>query len=300
MRKLIVVIGWLLFLGCEERPEGVMSPDKMVDFMVDMHLAESTINNDVRKFREKESKLQLYNDVFKKHNVTKAEMDSSLNYYLSEANDYKKIYNRVLERLEQMHLDAEAGKFQDTREFLFADLGGDLQKADYTERDSVVAEIWRMPRSFSLLEKGDKSTVEFSFLSDSTNKFNFLVLKGNFKLYLNDCSDNPETVLRVTYSDGTSDEVSVPLVKDAAEHPIRLRLVVNSSKSVLRIEGELVGHDKCLSSKSVEITDVRLYKMKGYKSEVIEINENTDSIPNDSVNETHELDSFPFNPFQKR
>ncbi len=300
MRNIAVLLGLILLLGCTKRPEGVMAPDKMVEFMVDMHLAESAISMDVARFREKTTKLELYNDVFLKHGVSKADMDSSLNYYLLHADEYKEIYTRVLERLDEMHLEAEAGKFQDTREFLFADLGGELQNTDYNERDSVVTEIWRMPRNFSLLEKGDKSTVDFSFLNDTANAFDFLVLKGDFKLYLNDCSDNPETVLRVNYTDETSDEVTFSLVKDASVHAIRLRLAVNPAKTVSRIEGELVGHEKCLSSKSVEIYNIRLYKMKGYQSAIEETPAVVDSVVQDTLPVIQELDSLPFNPFQRR
>lgn len=270
MRKLLFLFFGLLLISCNEKPLGVLEPDKMVDLMVDMHLAEGLMHINPKSYKTKKQKLEVYYDVFQKHDITKADMDSSLNYYLADASQYKEIYNEVIAQLETMHLEAESGKFQDTREFVFDLLEDGIQSIDFAEKDSVVSEIWRMPRSFSLLEKGEKNTVEFTFINDTINQFAFLVLKAQFKLYLNDCSQNPAATLRVIYSDETTDEVSIPLVKDASLHAVRLRLPVDSTKIVLRVEGALVGHDKCLSSKSVEISKVRLYKMISPRSNPIE------------------------------
>lgn len=262
MRKLLFLFVGLLLLSCNKKPSGVLEPDKMVELMVDMHLAEGVIHINPKQFKNKQEKLEIYYDVFQRHGITKAEMDSSLNYYLAYADEYREIYDEVIARLETMHVEAESGKFQDTREFLFGMIEEGIRILDSEEKDSVISEIWRMPRKFSLLEKGDKNTVEFTFINDTTNQFTFLVLKGEFKLYLNDCSQNPQTILKVIYNDETSDEVTTPLIKDASLHPVRLRLPIDTAKSVVRIEGALIGHDKCLSSKSVEISNVRLYKMR--------------------------------------
>lgn len=270
MRKLLFFIVPLLLLSCDEKPQGVLEPDKMVDLMVDMHLAEAVLHISPKQFSTKKDRLGVYYEVFQKHNITKAEMDSSLNYYMANAEEYRKIYDEVITRLQSIRVEAESGKFQDTREFVFDVLEEGIQILDSEERDSVVSEIWRMPRSFSLLEKGDKNTVEYTFLNDTSNQFTFLVLKGEFKLYLNDCSQSPVTRLKVLYDDETSEEVSTPLIKDAVLHPVRLRLPVDTAKNILRIEGALVGHDKCLSSKSVEISNVRLYKMKNPQKNTIE------------------------------
>ena len=81
-------------LSCEVRmPDYVISPQKMETFLYDYHLIQSMTNQySSDDYREK----LYYSYVFKKHNIEKAQFDSSMQWY----NRYPKHLRRIYESLE--------------------------------------------------------------------------------------------------------------------------------------------------------------------------------------------------------
>lgn len=255
------MVSIILLISCTGNSY-VIPEDEMVDIMVDMHLAEAMVYLDSKTFNDREDKLEAYNSVFEKYDITKERLDSSIRYYMENAPVYLSIYGKVVERLNRMKDEVTIGEYQIKKELLFSDLDEDIRSMDANEEDSVVTELWRMSRKFVLPEQGQKTTIEFGFENDTANKFDFLVLKAKILLQFNDCSENPITELKVRYSDGSQSKTSIPLLKNSTLANIRLRLPVDSNKVVTNIFGALIAHDKCLTQKEGSVSDVRLYKMK--------------------------------------
>lgn len=70
-----------------------------MDVFVDYTLIESTINLNIKGANDQNFD-SLYNfNVFKKHNVSKAQYDSTLKYYSAKPEEFKEIMERVLERM---------------------------------------------------------------------------------------------------------------------------------------------------------------------------------------------------------
>lgn len=92
----------LLFLAlafsCQpERKNGILSEKEMEDVMVDYHLAQGMAMSMDEKVEE--NRYLFIQAVFRKHNITEAEFDSSLVYYTRHSETFQEIYKRVVERV---------------------------------------------------------------------------------------------------------------------------------------------------------------------------------------------------------
>lgn len=82
-------VSLIIFSACKK--DNVLSRDKMVEVLRDIQLAEAISSTRYDDFRLKEQKEALINGVLEKHNITRAQLDSSLVWY----SDNVDIYNRV-------------------------------------------------------------------------------------------------------------------------------------------------------------------------------------------------------------
>ena len=94
----IIISILILFSSCGRRPGYVISPDKMTDVLYDIRLAQSIFNDDPQ-FRSDDMKDALVAGVLKKHNITQAELDTSLLWYSDNIQYYAAINDTVAARL---------------------------------------------------------------------------------------------------------------------------------------------------------------------------------------------------------
>ena len=89
----------VLLVACRNRrPSEVLAPEKLEAVLYDYHLVQAIINDMPANERYKKD---LYFDyIYDKHNVTKAEIDSSLVYYARYPQDLSDIYARLSARIE--------------------------------------------------------------------------------------------------------------------------------------------------------------------------------------------------------
>ncbi len=262
MARLLGFFGLILVLqvSCKKNTY-VLKEDEMVVILTEIHLTEAILYQNVGRNKTKEDKLAYYNYVYEKYGVTKAQVDSSINYYSYYAPKFNDIYKRVVERLEKMDEEVELGQYLLAKELYFYDLSDVIQKADSAEKDSVITEIWKLKRNITLPNEGAKNTIAFSIDNDSSQNFSFIVLKADYELFFDDGSKDPAINLNVEYTDGKTDAIVLPLVKNGTQTPIRVRLPLDAKREVNRIYGELLGHDRCPKNKNARIRNIRLYKM---------------------------------------
>lgn len=128
-----LLLGTLL-IACSKVPDDILSEKKMQAVQIDMQLAEAMISIDGKNFPDDSYKEALYQSIFRKHDITEAEYDSSLVWYGRNLDIYMKVYDRVLADLNKQQKDL-----------------GDVQAsaAPTTKNDSV--DIWPR-RPFLTLE----------------------------------------------------------------------------------------------------------------------------------------------------
>lgn len=94
------VILSILFSFCN-RPKEVLSRKDMEKLMYDIYVAEAMIENDYQGFNTPEKKEALIRDVFRKHQTTQAQWDTSLSWYSDRIDIYLKMNDSVKARLQR-------------------------------------------------------------------------------------------------------------------------------------------------------------------------------------------------------
>ena len=114
---LVLLLGWM-GSSCEkpvvEKPKDLVSKDKMIDMLTDIHISESMYqtrrytSQDMRKITEAD----LYYSILKKYDVADSTFERSLIYYSSLPKEYERIYSRVLNKLNEMEQEINKQKQQ--------------------------------------------------------------------------------------------------------------------------------------------------------------------------------------------
>jgi hypothetical protein len=100
---LLLAVMALATCGCgsSKTRSGILSEKKMSELLIDTHLADAILFIDKSRADEKRDKgLFYYPSVLEKHGVTKAQMDSSVAYYMRNPAAYARIYDQVMKDLE--------------------------------------------------------------------------------------------------------------------------------------------------------------------------------------------------------
>ena len=103
-RLLLFLTAAMLLASCQHtsRPESVLTPLQMADFLTEAYLIESytTIINPIRIDSIPDDIFAAYSDLLQRQGVTQEEVEKSLDYYGHNPDQYEKILNEVLYRLE--------------------------------------------------------------------------------------------------------------------------------------------------------------------------------------------------------
>ena len=102
---LIIVLFSLTLSGCRlRRPENVLPPKKMEQFLYDYHLAQA-VSQDLPK--DEKYTTQAYIDwAYQKNGVTKEEFNTSLIWYTRNPKEFVKIYKRLSNRIDDEYKTA--------------------------------------------------------------------------------------------------------------------------------------------------------------------------------------------------
>jgi len=88
--------------GGSKSDKGILSEQKMVELLVDTHLTDAILYIDNSRADEKRDKaLFYYPSVLGKHGILKAQMDSSVAWYMRNPAAYARIYEQVVKNLEK-------------------------------------------------------------------------------------------------------------------------------------------------------------------------------------------------------
>lgn len=102
MKKLLISLLFLLSCGePDNKPEGLLSKEQMVNLLTDIHIAEARANRS--QLRSYDS-IQVYykaleKDVFKKHKTDSTVYKKSYAYYLEHMKELDDIYAAVVDSL---------------------------------------------------------------------------------------------------------------------------------------------------------------------------------------------------------
>ena len=191
MRSKLSLYGFTLLtslavVACSKVPDGILKEKDMQSVMVDMYLAEAMIGADYATYQGDEKKDAMYQSVFRKHNISQAEYDSSIIWYGKNLKIYMEVYDGVLAEIE-------------SRTKALGDVQANAGPA--SARDSL--NIWPR-RNFAFLEGNKGSLITYNvkpdvaYASGSTFVFSMNVwgVKANMK-------HTPEVRLSLVQNDTT-------------------------------------------------------------------------------------------------
>lgn len=97
----------LFFIACspknERPPSGILSKDKMIEVLVDVHIIEALPQSHGLNMNQVNRIMAgKYDTVMKKHNTTNDQFDASYQYYIEHPKDLDEIYQEVVSRLTAM------------------------------------------------------------------------------------------------------------------------------------------------------------------------------------------------------
>jgi hypothetical protein len=113
--KLIAFACLVIFCSCAQKqeglPAGILTKDKMIVVLVDIHLAEaSNENRSLTAIQLNEIVARKYDTVMKKHDITYVQFKTSFEYYLRNPDQFDEIYQEVVNRLSAMEGKSRAKK----------------------------------------------------------------------------------------------------------------------------------------------------------------------------------------------
>lgn len=96
-----IFFGGIILMACNTNkvPDKVIPKDKMVNVLVDMHIADAVLS----KVRNQDTMLMMasskYYYIFKKYSIDSAKFTNSLKYYYFELDEFNELYKQVLDTL---------------------------------------------------------------------------------------------------------------------------------------------------------------------------------------------------------
>jgi hypothetical protein len=121
LKKLLYILFALLIVACAEKkeepappPSDLLSEEEMAEVLVDLHIMEASINVKMTQESRLVKDTAHYQDVYKEHKISKAQLDESFRYYASKPEKLSGIYEIVVSKLNQMQTAAMQEAAKDT------------------------------------------------------------------------------------------------------------------------------------------------------------------------------------------
>lgn len=105
MKQLLFVFVALFVASCSKnpvpKPDNLLDEETMVDIIYDVSILQATDGSMPQKLTESNIKMDQY--IFEKYKIDSVTYRQNQLYYAGNARKYKKIYKKVLERLEEQN-----------------------------------------------------------------------------------------------------------------------------------------------------------------------------------------------------
>ena len=103
MKQLLFLFASLFVISCSKnpvpKPDNLLDEEVMVDIIYDVSILQATDGSMPSKIVENNIEMDKY--IFEKYKIDSITFQQNQRYYAADARKYKKIYKKVIERLEQ-------------------------------------------------------------------------------------------------------------------------------------------------------------------------------------------------------
>ncbi len=169
----LLLLATSLFYSCGN--SYVLTTEQMQELLVDIHLADG-LGLQQGDFNTPTLKNNLYNQIYKKHNTTAEQFDSSLVYYSENMEELVEIYDVVVERLKTIEEKVNKGDFAAINGSVNKTTNARVVTADMERLPYINNEYWNQTRDYVFTEEQLDSGVTATVIID-TMEYNQLELR---------------------------------------------------------------------------------------------------------------------------
>lgn len=225
MRKsdlLLAVFIILLLSGCRlRRPENVLPPKKMEQFLYDYHLAQA-VTQDLS--RDERYTTNAYMDwAYQKNGITKEEFDRSLIWYTRNPKEFAKIYKRLSLRVDDEYKSASRALSQ-------------IEKKSFTIESGDSVDLWYLNRTALLNTSNYMNMVTYRINRDTTFHKGDTVRLGFNSTFISIDSGVPQYAY-VSLAAYYSDSIAITDTIIRENSPVALTVVLDTVKALSSISG---------------------------------------------------------------
>ncbi len=219
---LSVLFALLIMAGCKDSvPDNIIQPGEMEDILYDYHVAQSMANgrvSDNLPYQER-----LYRDaVFKKYDITSADFDSSMVYYMRHTQILKGIYGNLAKRLSDDALKLGASADEVNRYTVLSNNGD-------------TANIWAGEKSYALVPVPPLNKMTFRMQADTTfKKGDSFLFRVNAMFLYQDGMKDATAMLAVRYD---NDSVATQIMHMSMPQTYDLQVLGDEKHNIKEISG---------------------------------------------------------------
>jgi hypothetical protein len=250
-RTFIKVIVTLLCIGCtlgckNDVPSKYPNHKEMVNILVDLHMAEATLNAMIPNNISTDKKDQgCYKYILEKHHISKREFDSALAWYVSHPAVYQKVYDDVMAVLSEKEA------------FNTSLLSKENDKPKATVDEMKVVSLWKGDVSYKQpLADSIDMRIPIDIKTDSL-KLGDIKLSASYLFKKEDQTTKNEVVIISLFADQKSDTLRYEVKKSNDKSSCSVSAPVDSGKVLIGIKGFLLDHDMQKKS-SVDIENISM------------------------------------------
>ena len=111
MRKIFIIIISFIILGCQsgmQKPEDLIPKNKLINILVDIHIHDAVISDLMRKdLLVKQAIPEYYDQVLSEYQITKEQLESTLDYYSIKKEKLTMVYEQVVDSLEVRRIEMQ-------------------------------------------------------------------------------------------------------------------------------------------------------------------------------------------------
>jgi len=235
----------LLFSACDGRPKGVLSQTKMANVLTEMHKTDALLAEKELLDSSYSTKM-LYNFIFKKYDITKAEFDSSLVWYTKNPQRFENVYDNVMIQLTDLQKDVAKGKYH---------------PIDSIEARKIKYNIWNKRLKYILTKDSLRTHLDFEILNQDFFYKDVYVLKFLQRISPADSCKNQLIRFQINYTNGRVQGVIKKVNHDGITRRYMFRLTANNPSKIKSISGQLLGSSIYKGKLNVKIDSISLTRI---------------------------------------
>lgn len=227
MRKinaLLILMLLPILYGCRlKRPESVLSPKKMEQFLYDYHLAQA-IGQDLPQ-NEKYTTGAYIDWAYRRNNITKEEFERSLIWYTRYPKELNKIYKRLSNRIDDEYKAVSKSLSQ-------------IEKKSFSIQSGDSVDLWYLDRTALLNTSAYMNNLTYHINRDTTFYKGDTVILGLYGTFVSVDSVVPHYAhisLSAYYDDGITSADTV--IKSSGL--VSLSVVLDTAKTLSNISGAI-------------------------------------------------------------